>query len=156
MSTVGYVLIQVASHNSKAPSNAPPSATLGTASYSSHSIDNLRAPSVDDLWKKERVIPSREVAEKSTLKDDATKKSGNSFDQRTLKFRIKMKSNILEQKNAAIYSGLGLDNSPSSSMGNSPLESEGMPPVTQANAKDSPADIIQVEDPFYFYTCYFC
>ena len=130
----------------------PHSARAGTASHSSHSFDNLRAPSVDDSVKKARGISSSKVAERSTFKDDIAKKSGNSNDQRTLKFRIIMKSNTLAQKNAAIYSGLGLDNSPSSSMGNSPVDSEGMPPVSQENAEDSPTGIIQVEDLLYFYT----
>ncbi|CAL0301599.1 unnamed protein product [Lupinus luteus] len=144
---------EVVSHSLKAPSNVPPS-RLGIASYSSHLVHNVRAPSVDDSGKKEGVISSSEVSEKSTVKDDTRKKPRNSTDQRTLKFRIKVKSSIFAQKNAAIYSGLGLDNSPSSSMGNSPVGSEGMPPVSKENANNSPTEIIKVEDPFYFYTGY--
>ncbi|KAK7289956.1 hypothetical protein RIF29_04021 [Crotalaria pallida] len=139
---------EVASHNSKAPSNLPPPSRLGTASYDSHLIHNVRAPLVDNSVKKEGVIPSSEEAERPTVKNDTTKKSGSSTDQRTLKFRIKVKSNIIAQKNAAIYSGLGLDISPSSSMGNSPLASEGMPPVSKENANYSPTEIIQVMTSF--------
>ncbi|XP_019419776.1 PREDICTED: uncharacterized protein LOC109330169 isoform X2 [Lupinus angustifolius] len=138
---------EVVSHSLKAPSNVPPS-RLGIASYSSHPVHNVRAPSVDDSGKKEEVISSSEVSEKSTVKDDTRKKSRNSTDQRTLKFRIKVKSSIFAQKNAAIYSGLGLDNSPSSSMGNSPVESEGMPPVCKVNANNSPTEIIKVMTSF--------
>ncbi|XP_019439306.1 PREDICTED: uncharacterized protein LOC109345011 isoform X2 [Lupinus angustifolius] len=94
------------------------------------------------------MISSSEVADRSTVKDDTTKKSGNSTDRRTLKLRIKVKPNIFAQKNGAIYSGLGLDNSPSSSMGNSPVESEGMPTVSKENVNDSPAVIIQVMTSF--------
>ncbi|TKY72634.1 bidirectional sugar transporter SWEET12 [Spatholobus suberectus] len=139
---------EAVSHNTKAPSNVPPSARLENTSCSSHSFRDLRAASVNDSVKKECGISSSDIGERSTLKDDTTKKPGNSTDQRTLKFRIKMKSNILAQKNAEIYSGLGLDNSPSSSMGSSPVESEGMPPVSQANAEDSPTGIIQVMTSF--------
>lgn len=140
------------SHNTKVPSTVPPSARLENASHSSHSSRDLRAASVNDSMKKELGISSNSIAERCTLKDDTSKKTGNSNDQRTLKFRIKMKSNILSQKNAEIYSGLGLDISPSSSTGNSPVESEGMPPVSQENAEDSPTGIIQVEDLFYLNT----
>ncbi|XP_061336743.1 cysteine-tryptophan domain-containing zinc finger protein 5-like [Gastrolobium bilobum] len=137
------VHIEAVSHNTEAPSNVPPSARLGNASYSPHSFHDLRAPSVDNSVLKGRRISSGDAAERCTLKDDTTKKTGNSTDQRPLKFRIKMKSHILAQKNAAIYSGLGLDSSPSSSMGNSPVESEGMPPVSQENTEDYVTAIIQ-------------
>ncbi|XP_027338643.1 uncharacterized protein LOC113852537 [Abrus precatorius] len=135
--------MEAMSHNTKAPSNVPPLARHENASHGSHSFHDLRATSVNELVEKDRGISSSDIAERCTLKDDTTKKTGNSTDQRTLKFRIKMKSTILAQKNAEIYSGLGLDNSPSSSMGNSPVESEGMQPVSQENAEDSPIGIVQ-------------
>ncbi|KAK7329412.1 hypothetical protein VNO77_23579 [Canavalia gladiata] len=136
--------MEAVSHNMKAPTNVPPLARPENASHSSHSFHDLRAASVNDSVKKDKGVSSSDIAERCTLKDNTTKKTGNPTDQRTLKFRIKMKSNTLAQKNAEIYSGLGLDNSPSSSMGNSPLESEGMPPVSEENAEDSPTGIIQV------------
>ncbi|OIV92057.1 hypothetical protein TanjilG_15048 [Lupinus angustifolius] len=138
---------EVASHSLKAHSNVPPLG-LGIDSYSSQLIQNVRVLSVDNPVKKGGVISFTEVAEKSTVKDDTTKKSRNSTDKKTLKFRFKVKSNIFSQKNAAIYSGLGLDSSPSSSMGNSPLEGEGRPPVSEENANDSPTEVIQVMTSF--------
>ncbi|KAH1147310.1 hypothetical protein AAZX31_15G146600 [Glycine max] len=144
--------MEVVSHNTKASSNVP-HARPENASHSSYSLRDLREASVNDSVKKERGISSSDTAERCTLKDDTTKKTGNSTDQRPLKFRIKMKSNILAQKNAEIYSGLGLDNSPSSSMGNSPVESEGMPPVSQENAEGSPTGIIQVMTSFPILGC---
>ncbi|RDX82563.1 hypothetical protein CR513_36627, partial [Mucuna pruriens] len=138
---------EAVSHNTKAPSNAPP-ARLENASNSSHSFRGVRETSVNDSVKKEQGISSSDIDERCTLKDDTTKRTGNSTDQRTLKFRIKVKPNILAQKNAEIYSGLGLDNSPSSSMENSPEESEGTPPISQENAEDSPTGIIQVMTTF--------
>ncbi|KAK7412954.1 hypothetical protein VNO78_04742 [Psophocarpus tetragonolobus] len=142
--------MEAVSHTNKAPSNVPPPARPENASHSSHFFHDVRAASVNDMVKKERGVSSGDIAERCTLKDDTTKKTGNSNGQGPLKFRIKMKSNILAQKNAEIYSGLGLDNSPSSSMGNSPMESEGMPlpPVSQENTKDSPTGIIQVMTSF--------
>jgi len=132
------------SHNKKAPTNVPHPSRLENASHSSHPFRDLREVSVNDSVKKEQGISSCDQSERCTLKDDTTKNTKNSTDQRPLKFRIKMKSNILAQKNAEIYSGLGLDDSPSSSMDNSPVESEGTPPVTQENDEHSPTGIIQV------------
>lgn len=129
-----------------------PSARIGNASHSLHLVHDLRAASVDDSVKKDRGISSNDAVKRSTLKDDATIKTGNSTDQRSLKFRLKVKPKILPQKNAEIYSGLGLDDSPSSSMGNSPVESDGTPPASKEKAEDSPTGIIQVGDLFYFYT----
>ncbi|QCE13241.1 hypothetical protein DEO72_LG11g234 [Vigna unguiculata] len=127
-----------------APTNVPHPSRLENASHSSHPFRDLREVSVNDSVKKEQGISSCDQSERCTLKDDTTKNTKNSTDQRPLKFRIKMKSNILAQKNAEIYSGLGLDDSPSSSMDNSPVESEGTPPVTQENDEHSPTGIIQV------------
>lgn len=129
-----------------------PSARIGNASHSLHLVHDLRAASVDDSVKKDKGISSNDVAKRCTLKNDDTIKTGNSTDQRSLKFRLKMKPNILPQKNAEIYSGLGLDDSPSSSLGNSPVESEDTPPVSKEKAEDPPTGIIQVGDLFSFYT----
>lgn len=125
-----------------------PSARIGNAPHSSHLVHDLRAASVHDSVKKDKGISSNDVAKRCTLKNDAAIKTGNSTDQRSLKFRLKMKPNILPQKNAEIYSGLGLDDSPSSSLGNSPVESEGTLPVSKEKAEDPPTDIIQVGDLF--------
>ncbi|KAJ1395192.1 Zinc finger, CW-type [Sesbania bispinosa] len=130
--------------NSKAPLNKPPSMKLGTASHNAPPFHNLRAPSVGGSTKKDTGISSNAEMEKCTLKDNHVNKSEKFTDQRTLKLRIKVKSDILAKRNAAIYSGLGLDDSPSSSMGNSPEESGVMPPVSQETPEESPMDIVQV------------
>ncbi|MCI08908.1 CW-type zinc-finger protein, partial [Trifolium medium] len=140
---------EAASHNRKAPSNMAPYARIGNTSHSSNSFHDLRAPSVDVSVKKDGGISSNNVAGRCTLKDDTAIKKGNSTDQRTLKFRLKMNSNILAKTTAEIYSGLGLDDSPSSSMGNSPVESEGTPPpVSKVKADDSAIGIIQAMTSF--------
>ncbi|XP_020226190.1 uncharacterized protein LOC109807896 [Cajanus cajan] len=137
----------VAFLNSKAPSNMHPSMRLGTASCNAHPFHNLRVPSVDDPVKNTGTS-SNKIIEKCTVKDDCVNKSENLTDQRTLKLRIKVKSDILAKKNAEIYSGLGLDDSPSSSMENSHEESEEMPHVSQETPEESPTRIIQVMSSF--------
>lgn len=144
-------MIQAGFHNSKAPSYMPPSLRLGTASYNAPPFHSSRAPSVDDSAKRDTGISSNAEMEKCTLKDDCANKSRRLTDQRTLKLRIKVKSDILEKKNAAIYSGLGLADSPSSSMGNSPEESEEMALVSQETPEESPTDIVQVVGLLHFY-----
>ncbi|XP_065863608.1 cysteine-tryptophan domain-containing zinc finger protein 7-like isoform X2 [Euphorbia lathyris] len=73
-------------------------------------------------------------------------KSGCFPDQRTLKVRIKVGPDSAARKNAAIYSGLGLDNSPSSSLGNSPEVSGGMP--SQKTADECPTSILKAMTSF--------
>ncbi|KAJ1407623.1 Zinc finger, CW-type [Sesbania bispinosa] len=98
---------EAVSHNRNAPSNMPPCARLGNASYS-HSSHDLRATSVDDPVKKDRGISSND------------------------KFIV----------------ALGLITLHLPHWGTVPVESEGMPPVSQENAEDSPAGIIQVMTSF--------
>lgn len=135
---MGYVTIQGASQNLKAPSNKGPSLRLGTAPCSARPLHNSRVPSADVSLKE------NQVAEKSPLKDESSNRSGNLTDQRTLKVRIKVGCDNSARKNAAIYSGLGLDDSPYSSLGNSPEESGGMSPISREMTDMSPTGIIQV------------
>ncbi|CBI36813.3 unnamed protein product, partial [Vitis vinifera] len=72
-------------------------------------------------------------------------------DQKSLKVRIKVGSdNIKAQRNAAIYSGLGLVTSPSSSSEDSPSECEGNFPESQETQGESPSSIIKVNFFQYF------
>ncbi len=152
---MGYVTIQGASQNEKASSNAPPSVRPGTVSCSAHpSHNNTRAPSGDVPLKKDLSLRSTQVIEKCSLKNETSNRTNNPTDHRTLKVRIKMSSDNMARKNA-IYSGLGLDDSPSSSSGNSPEESGGVPPVTQESVKESPTNIIQVMTILYFLSLMF-
>ncbi|KAJ7955064.1 CW-type zinc-finger protein [Quillaja saponaria] len=131
--------METASHDLKAP-NAPPSRKHGSASHNAHSLCNTKAPSGNALKKQDICVPSSLFSENCSSKDDKRNGSGN---QCRYKVRLKVKSDNLALKNAAIYSGLGLEDSPSSSMGNSPRESGGVPPVSHAAAEDSPTSIIQ-------------
>lgn len=72
-------------------------------------------------------------------------KSTTSSDQISLKVRIKMGSdNLSTRKNDAIYCGLGLDVSQSSSLDDSASESEGISRELQDGPFESPTSILQV------------
>lgn len=87
----------------------------------------------------------RTRAEESTLICENLKKPASSSDQKCLKVRIKVGSeNLLTQKNAEIYSGLGLDVSPSSSLDDSHDDSEGLSHDLWDASAESPTSIIQV------------
>ncbi|KAG2727151.1 hypothetical protein I3843_01G141700 [Carya illinoinensis] len=129
--------IEGASQNLKAPPNTAPPLRLGITSCSAHQLHKSRILSTDVSLKQSQ------VSDMSPLKDETSNRPGNPTDQRPLKVRIKMGSDNSGRGNAAIYSGLGLDYSPSSSPGNSLEESEGASPISQGTVDDSPASIIQ-------------
>ncbi|XP_047977266.1 cysteine-tryptophan domain-containing zinc finger protein 3-like isoform X2 [Salvia hispanica] len=82
-------------------------------------------------------------AKQSSLKSGTNKKSAS--DQRTLKVRIKVGSeNLSAQKNAEIYSGLGLVVSPSSSMDDSPTTSGRQCGKLLGVPEASPTSILQI------------
>lgn len=93
--------------------------------------------------------PLRTVEDENSHESVERKSSSNVADQKTLKVRIKLGSsdNLSIQKKAAIYSGLGLDASPSSSLDGSPSESEGMSCGPTMMDLESPTKILQVIDP---------
>lgn len=102
------------------------------------------APSSGDLCKKER-CSSTNGEKDSVVCSDSLDSSFNGSDQKTLKVRIKVGSNNgLTRKNAAIYSGLGLDISSSSSMEESPDGLEGFSPEFSNMPYESPRTILQV------------
>lgn len=118
---------------------------LGTVSCINHPLQNSGLPSGDVPMKHDLCLSSARVAEKFNIKDECSSRSGNLTDPRTLRVRIKVGSNKMARKNTAIYSGLGLDNSPSSSSGNSAEESGGMNLVSRETADESPTSILQVD-----------
>ncbi|KAL4290579.1 hypothetical protein GQ457_14G014430 [Hibiscus cannabinus] len=120
--------------NLKAPPSAPLTARPGNAS----------CPSGRITAKHDSYLSFNHVAEKPALKDESFKRAEIPTDQKTLKVRIKVGSDTKVQKNAAIYSGLGLDDSPSSSCGNSPEESGGTVMASPGTTNESPTKILQV------------
>lgn len=84
-------------------------------------------------------------AEDSSSKGEKLKKPRNASDPKTLKVRIKVGTqNLSTRKNAEIYSGLGLDVSPSSSLDGSPIDSEGVSRDLQVSPDESPTSILQI------------
>ncbi|GMI70330.1 hypothetical protein HRI_000702300 [Hibiscus trionum] len=126
--------IEGAFQNLKAPPSAPLTARPGNASCPSGLI----------TAKRDSHLSFNHVAEKPALKDESFKRAEIPTDQKTLKVRIKVGSDTKVQKNAANYSGLGLDDSPSSSWGNSPEESGGTVTAFPGTTNESPTKILQV------------
>jgi hypothetical protein len=102
---------------------------------------------LNESVKQEANVPSTQFAEEVVPRDESVKRKCASLpDQKMLKVRIKVGSdNLSTQKNAAIYSGLGLDVSPSSSLDDSPSESDEMSHEPQDARLESPAHILQVK-----------
>ncbi|XVE82118.1 hypothetical protein DITRI_Ditri15bG0121500 [Diplodiscus trichospermus] len=115
------------SRNLKAPPNAPPTGKPANASCPTGNI-----------------VAKHDSGLSSAVKDETFNRPGIPSDQKTLKVRIRMGSDDKAKKNAAIYSGLGLDYSPSLSLGNSPEESGGTGTISQETNSESPTRILQV------------
>ncbi|KAK6260195.1 hypothetical protein SCA6_014669 [Theobroma cacao] len=104
----------------------------------------LKAPSSNDSNKQEVGVTSTHADELASRCEFANKKAANLPDQKPLKVRIKMGSdNLSTRKNAEFYSVVGLDVSPSSSLDDSPSESEGMYRETQEPLFESPTSILR-------------
>lgn len=108
-----------------------------------------------DSSKQEKCMPPLRTVEDENSYKFANRKSSFSIpDQKMLKVRIKIGSsdNLSTQNKAALYSGLGLDASPSSLLDESPSESEGMSCGHIMMGFDSPTSIIQVIE-LAFWVC---
>nr|GLL42602.1 uncharacterized protein LOC109160423 [Ipomoea trifida] len=93
-------------------------------------------------------IPPTRV-EESTSICKTLKKPADPPDQKSLKVRIRVGSeNLSTTTNAELYSGLGLDVSPSSSLDNSPSDSEGLSHDLQDAPDESPTSILQIMTSF--------
>lgn len=141
---MNYDAIQGGRHSSAVSSSAPSSVKLGATSASAGVLPALKATSMSDSVKRDAYIASTR-AEEFTSRESANK-SANQPDQKTLKVRIKVGSdNLSARKNAEIYSGLGLDGSPSSSLENSLSESDELSRDPQDGPDESPTSILQVK-----------
>ncbi|CAJ1879051.1 unnamed protein product [Sphenostylis stenocarpa] len=143
----------------KSPNNLPPeggqgdavqcstgtqSSRLGPGSGNSSRMAANKGFSLDDGTHQEKYMTAN--ADTSTSKHESlNKKITSTSDQKTLKVRIKMgPDNLSTRKNAAIYSEIGLDVSPSSSLDDSPSESEGLSRGPQEAPFESPTIILQI------------
>jgi hypothetical protein len=107
------------------------------ASLNTVPVTAAKAPFVNDSF------PSSSHAEDYPSRIESTK-SAHSVDQKNLKVRIRIKpDNSLTRKKAEIYSGLGLDVSPSSSLDGSLVDSDGVSHEPLAAPYESPTSILQ-------------
>ncbi|KAK9726259.1 hypothetical protein RND81_05G202500 [Saponaria officinalis] len=94
---------------------------------------------------------SVQIPKAQPIQEEFAPKSENR-DQRTLKVRIKVGSdNLIPKKNTAIYSGLGLDDSPSPSFDDSLKESQGLSRSQTRDSLESPTQILKMMTSFPLY-----
>ncbi|KAG9443736.1 hypothetical protein H6P81_015076 [Aristolochia fimbriata] len=134
----------------KSPINLPPENTRQNPTVSGNgsqlvgscpgNVQSATALSyTENCAKRDGWVSNIAVSSQPSPKHEAVSKPAHANDQKTLKVRIKVgNDNSLATKNAAIYSGLGLDISPSSSLEDSPDASEDLSP------DESPRTIIQI------------
>lgn len=129
--------------NAAVLSSIPQSVGPGSTSVTAETLPMSKALPVNDSVKEEVRMPPNHINACST------KKYANLPDQKTLRLRIKVGSdNLSTKKNAAIYSGLGLDISPSSSLDESPSEADGLYRDNQDASFESPTNILWVMTSF--------
>ncbi|GFZ19525.1 CW-type zinc finger [Actinidia rufa] len=134
-------------HNSKSPSSASLLVKHGQASATA-SLP-LRRASINDS-EKDVGVSFAPCAEEATSGCEHGENHAHPSDQKTLKVRIKVGSdNLSTRKNADIYSGLGLDISPASSLDDIHTESEGFSREHQDGADESPISILQASSQHY-------
>ncbi|XP_071715833.1 cysteine-tryptophan domain-containing zinc finger protein 7-like isoform X2 [Rutidosis leptorrhynchoides] len=103
--------------------------------------------------------PRKSKSNSKKLKQDVVSNSGeksNSFssfandsDPKSLKVRIRVSSDDLSTKrNTKLYSGLGLNVSPSCSLETSPVNSDGFFPMAQDGPNESPTSILEMMTSF--------
>ncbi|XP_023004426.1 uncharacterized protein LOC111497742 isoform X1 [Cucurbita maxima] len=140
---------EVGHNNSVVSSTTPQSIRPGPPSTSSTSLPIIEAPNLNESSRQEACMSFPYVEERGSGYGCVNNKSTTSSDQKSLKVRIKMGSdNLSTRKNDAIYSGLGLDVSPSSSLDDSPSESEGISRELQDGPFGSPTSILQMMTSF--------
>ncbi|XP_023515189.1 uncharacterized protein LOC111779299 [Cucurbita pepo subsp. pepo] len=132
------VLLKGSSQNPKVPPPGRPEAVV----CNTIPPRNARETSGSISGRVDSCLPATKVTNSCPSKDEASISLGCSMDKRSLKLRIKVGSNSTGLKNAAIYSGLGLDDSPPSSEKTSDVN-EGMLPISQCPPDESLTKIIE-------------
>ncbi|KVI12516.1 Zinc finger, CW-type [Cynara cardunculus var. scolymus] len=124
--------------NSVSISNASQSTRHGPVSASGPSVPAPRGPPMIGKMKQEGHVSSAKAGDKfASNGQPPVNNFANASDHKSLKVRIRVGSdNLTTRKNAEIYSGLGLDVSPSSSLEASPVDSDDFCHVP----RDSPCD----------------
>ncbi|KAK1420485.1 hypothetical protein QVD17_22122 [Tagetes erecta] len=111
-----------------------------------------RGPPINDKVKQEVHMSSARASDKFTSNGQQSTNNifGNTCDQKSLKVLIRVGSgNLSTRKNAEIYSGLGLDVSPSSSFEASPINSDDLCHVPNDTlCEESPTSILEMMTSF--------
>ncbi|KAH0660382.1 hypothetical protein KY289_029130 [Solanum tuberosum] len=129
------------------PSSASSSASLSgrplaSSAYSSTIVPALKAPAANGKTNS-ALQPTQD--EDSTSRSELVKKPTNLSDKKAPKLHARVGVKKLStQKKAEIYSGLGLDVSPSSSLDDSPISSEGLSHDLKDSRYESPTSILQI------------
>ncbi|KAK4717524.1 hypothetical protein R3W88_015862 [Solanum pinnatisectum] len=129
------------------PSSASSSASLSgrplaSSAYSSTIVPALKAPAANGKTNS-ALQPTQD--EDSTSRSELVKKPTNLSDKKAPKWHARVGVKKLStQKKAEIYSGLGLDISPSSSLDDSPISSEGLSHDLKDSRYESPTSILQI------------
>ena len=140
--------MQGSSQNPKAPPTKRPEAFV----CNTISSRNTKEMTGSISGRIDSCLAATKVTNSFSSKGEASGRLGSPMNSGSLKFRIKVGSDCVGLKNAAIYSGLGLDDSPQSSSLNSSDLSEGMLPLSQGPPDESPSKIIQVTVLLFFYS----
>ncbi|XP_059297958.1 cysteine-tryptophan domain-containing zinc finger protein 7-like isoform X2 [Lycium ferocissimum] len=130
-------------HNdiSKSPSNLRPEGGRRPSSASSSTSLSGRPLALKTPAANGKTNPD----EDSTSKSDIVKKPTNLSDKKAPQLHNKVGNEDLStQKKAEIYSGLGLDVSPSSSPDDSPMNNEGLSHDLKDSRSESPTSILQI------------
>lgn len=125
---------------------------LGTASASSISLVAPKAPSANIPVKQDVSVSYNQADQYPPEQESATKRPIKLSDQKTLKVRLRVGSDNLSTRKNDIYSGLGLDGTPSSSLDDS-SDSEGISHGPQDAPFESPTSILQVNHLPAIFSC---
>lgn len=117
---------------------------LGPGSATSSRLAAIKGLSLDDGTNNENCMAITNAEALNSKHQSLNTKAASISDQKTLKVRIKIPDDMSTRKNAAIYSGLGLDVSPSSSPDDSPSESEGISRGPLDAPFESPISILKI------------
>ncbi|XP_072980079.1 cysteine-tryptophan domain-containing zinc finger protein 7-like isoform X1 [Typha angustifolia] len=135
--------VKVPNPTLKSPYTPPVEGACHNPSIVTASSISRNNTSSDNSVKKETGVSTLSDRESIPLRDSLNR--FNSSEQKMLKVRIKVgNDNILARDNAAIYSGLGLDISPSSSLEDSSDGSGGLSPESGNMPDESPGTILQI------------
>lgn len=142
-----FVTKQGVPKNSVVPSKVPPFLKDGNTAPALHLHDQKSAYLDGSTKLDPNLLRAQAAATVPARSDSSSKKPGDQTDQKKIRLRIKVRSDSSAQKNAAIYSGLGLA-SPSSPVGHIPKDSGRDPSVSNTTPVKSPSNILQVR---FFY-----